>query len=452
MRNSPEVVQLPITEVKPCPRPVRVHNQKQRRKLKALLRRFGQVAPILVDAENVIIDGHAVHAALIELGFDEIAAVVVHNRSPEEIRALRLALNRLPQDAAWDQPVLREELQALLEIGFDMELAGFDAVEIDMSLAIDEPGTGAVEAEPVEDLSPPSGSIVTLGDVYQLGTHSVACGDARDAGLIRRLVGDRAVRVVFTDPPYNVAIDGFVSGLGKTRHADFAMASGELSKDAFIGFLADFLEALLPVLLDGAILFVCIDWRHVGELLEASTRLKLLLKNICVWTKSNAGLGTFYRSQHEFVFVLKFGDSPHLNNFELGQHGRTRSNVWAYRGVNSFGRDRMQLLEAHPTVKPVLMILDALKDVSRRGDVVLDPFLGSGSTLIAAEESGRSCVGIELEPAYVEVVIRRWERRTGSDAIHIATGETFTERVERIRSASAQPRDTLRETEGKSHG
>src|SRR6202162_1983219 len=452
MRNSLEVVQLPITEVKPCPRPVRVHNRKQRRKLKALLRRFGQVAPILVDAENVIIDGHAVHAALIELGFDEIAAVVVHNRSPEEIRALRLALNRVPQDAAWDQPGLREELRALLEIGFDMELTGFDAVEIDMSLAIDEPGTGTVEAEPVEDLSPPSSSIVTLGDIYQLGTHAVACGDARDAGLIRRLVGDRGVRVGFTDPPYNVAIDGFVSGLGKTRHADFAMASGELSKDAFIAFLANFLEALLPVLLDGAILFVCIDWRHVGELLEASARLKLLLKNICVWTKSNAGMGTFYRSQHEFVCVLKFGEAPHLNNFELGQHGRTRSHVWQYRGVTSFGPDRMELLEAPPTVKPVLMIMDALKDVSRRGDLVLDPFLRSGSTLIAAEDAGRTCVGIELDPGYLEVAIRRWERRTGRDAVHMSTGETFAERVERFRSASPEARETAREAEEQSNG
>src|ERR1700693_6067285 len=236
------------------------------------------------------------------------------------------------------------------------------------------------------------------------------------------------------------------------RNADFAMASGELSKDAFIAFLANFLEALLPVLLDGAIVFVCIDWRHVGELLGASTRLKLLLKNICVWTKSNAGMGTFYRSQHEFVFVLKFGDAPHLNNFELGQHGRTRSNVWAYRGVNSFGRDRMQLLEVHPTVKPVLMIVDALKDVSRRGDLVLDPFLGSGSTLIAAEDAGRTCVGIELDPGYLEVAIRRWERRTGRDAVHMSTGETFAERVERFRSASPEARETAREAEEQSNG
>lgn len=187
----------------------------------------------------------------------------------------------------------------------------------------------------------------------------------------------------------------------------------------------------MPVLANGAILFVCIDWRHLGELLEAGAREGLILKNLCVWAKSNAGMGTFYRSQHELIFVFKHGDAPHQNNFELGQHGRMRSNVWTYRGINAFGPDREELLGVHPTVKPVLMIADALKDVSRRGDLVLDPFLGSGSTLIAAEETGRSCIGVELEPGFVEVAIRRWQKRTGKDAVHAGSGDTFAERRER---------------------
>ena len=237
--------------------------------------------------------------------------------------------------------------------------------------------------------------------------------------------------MVFTDPPYNLKVEGFVSGLGKTHHADFAMASGEMSKVEFTAFLAGFLEALMPVLANGAILFECMDWRHIGEVLDAGSGQGLALKNVCVWTKSNAGMGTFYWSQHEFVFVFKYGDAPHQNNFELGQHGRMRSNVWAYRGINAIGPDREELLGVHQTIKPMLMIADALKDVSRRGDLVLDPFLGSGSTLIAAEETGRICIGVELDPRYVEVVIRRWERRTGQDAVHVETGETFGERRER---------------------
>jgi DNA modification methylase len=435
MRNALEIIHLPIQAVKPSPHRVRVHNRKQRRKLEALLRRFGQAVPILVDPDHVIIDGHAVHAGLIDLGYDEIAVVVVHNRDPLEIRALRLALNRLPEDAGWDDALLRDELLALLDLGFELEFSGFDAVEIDMALAIDEPGAGVVEAEPAEDLVPSPNPAVTPGDVYRLGRHVIACGDARDEVLIRRLAAERAVQVVFTDPPYNVPINRFVSGLGKTRHAEFVMASGEMTKEAFTAFLAGFIEALVPVLANGAILFVCIDWRHIGELLEAASSQELGLKNLCVWAKSNAGMGTFYRSQHELVFVFKSGDAPHQNNFELGQHGRMRSNVWAYRGVNSFGKDRMELLGSHPTVKPVLMIADALKDVSRRGDLVLDPFLGSGSTLIAAEDTGRTCIGVELAPGYLEVTIRRWERRTGQDAVHAGTGETFSEHTERSRAA-----------------
>jgi DNA modification methylase len=434
MRNALEIVHLPIQAVTPSPHAARSHNRKQRRKLEALLRRFGQAVPIIVDPDHVIIDGHAVHAGLIDLGYDEIAAVVVHNRDPAEIRALRLALNRLPQDAGWEDTVLRNELLTLLDLGFEMELTGFDAVEIDMALTIDEPGSGVVEAEPLGDLAASTDPVVRPGDIYRLGRHLIGCGDARDGTLIRLLAADRAIRVVFTDPPYNVRINGFVSGLGKTHHDEFAMASGEMTKEAFTAFLAGFIEALVPRLADGAILFVCIDWRHIGELLRAAEHQGLGLKNLCVWAKSNAGMGSFYRSQHELVFVFKYGDAPHHNNFELGQHGRTRSNVWTYRGVNAFGNDRMELLGAHPTVKPVLMIADALKDVSRRGDIVLDPFLGSGSTLIAAEDTGRTCIAVELEPCYLEVAIRRWERRTGQDAVHVGTGKTFSERIERTRA------------------
>jgi DNA modification methylase len=210
------------------------------------------------------------------------------------------------------------------------------------------------------------------------------------------------------------------------------MASGEMSRKEFVAFLIAFIAAPKPSLADGAILFVCMDWRHAGELLEAADQQELEFKNLCVWVKSNAGMGSFYRSQHELVFVFKSGQGPHQNNFGLGKHGRTRSNVWQYRGINAFGKDRTELLGAHPTVKPVAMIADALRDVSRRDEIVLNPFLGSGSSLIAAEDVGRICIGNEIDPAYVDTAIRRWQRRTGRDAVNSATGETFSAVADRI--------------------
>lgn len=427
MQNSPEIEYRPIGLLTRSPRSARVHNRKKLKKLQKLIERFGQVVPILVDQHGEIVDGHAVHEVMTNLGYDEIAVLVVQNRNQDEIRALRLALNRLPQEAAWDNDKLRTEFRELVALGFDMELTGFDAVEIDMTFSVDEPAADSVEEEDVADLQPNGQTVVQVGDIWLLGRHRVACGDARDPSLMARLAEQRSVSAVFTDPPYNVQIDSFVSGLGKTRHREFAMASGEMAREEFIAFLCDFIATAKPNLAAGAILYICMDWRHLLELLVAVERQELEVKNICVWTKSNAGMGTFYRSQHEMVVVCKHGDAPHQNHFELGQHGRSRSNVWRYAGVNTFGKDRMELLASHPTVKPTTMIVDALKDVTRRGDVVLDSFLGSGSTLIAAEETGRICLGVEFDPAYVQVAIRRWQRRTGRDAVNALSGEVFNE-------------------------
>jgi DNA modification methylase len=271
----------------------------------------------------------------------------------------------------------------------------------------------------------------------------MGCGDARDAAFIAGLVAGKQVACVFSDPPYNVPIDGFVSGLGKTRHREFAMGTGELSREQFVAFLSTTVTAITPVLVDGAILYLCMDWRHGGELCEAAAQNGLEQKNLCVWVKSNAGMGSFYRSQHELIYVFKHGVGPHQNHFGLGAGGRNRSNVWQYRGVNAFGKDRMSLLGAHPTVKPVAMIADALRDVTRRGELVLDVFLGSGSTLIAAEETGRVCIGVELDSAYVDVAIRRWQKRTGKDAVHAVTGETFDVIAERALFSVASAETTV---------
>jgi DNA modification methylase len=434
VKNALEIVYLSATAIKPSPHAARQHSSAQRRKLKAILQQFGQVVPLPLDATTgTLIDGHAVFDALVELGHDEIAVVQLENRSEPEVRALRLALNRVAQDAVWDNAKLRGEFEYLITVGFDLDLSGFEAVEIDMVLSIDTPTANTVEEEMLDDIEPMAGpAVARLGDVFDLGGHKLGCGDARDATFIRGLVADKTVACVFTDPPYNVPIDGFVSGLGKTRHREFAMGTGEMSRDQFVAFLSATVAAIKPVLADGAILYLCMDWRHGGELCEAAAQNGLEQKNLCVWVKSNAGMGSFYRSQHELIFVFKHGEGPHQNNFGLGAGGRTRSNVWQYRGVNAFGKDRMDLLGIHPTVKPVAMIADALRDVTRRGDLVLDAFLGSGSTLIAAEETGRVCIGVELDPVYVDAAIRRWQKRTGKNAVHAASGETFDAIAERV--------------------
>jgi DNA modification methylase len=240
--------------------------------------------------------------------------------------------------------------------------------------------------------------------------------------------------MVFTDPPYNVAIAGHVSGLGHVQHAEFPMASGEMSEAAFTAFLTTILARIETHSADGAIAYVCIDWRHLYELLTAGRATGLALKNLCVWAKTNAGMGTFYRSQHELVAVFKVGTAPHINSFELGQFGRRRTNVWTYPGVNSFGAGRDAALSMHPTVKPVALVADTIKDCSKRNGLILDPFLGSGTTVIAAEITGRRAAGLELDPRYVDCVIRRWQQATGDAAVLAASEETF-EAVTRARAA-----------------
>ncbi len=441
--NGLAIEWVKLDELKIDPRHAHVHNRSQGRKLTALVGRFGIVRPVLVDEHRTIIDGVALVEVLRAMGQEYVPIIIVANRTPEEVRALRLALNRSAEDAGWDRQKLGTEFRELIELGFDMTLTGFDAVEIDMVLEIDAPHANMVEEEEAEDLEPRPASAVRQGDTIICGQHIVACADATGSAVWTTLLQGRNASVVFTDPPYNVKISNNVSGLGVTKHREFAMASGEMTREAFTAFLYSFIAALLPALADGAILFTCMDWRHLRELTDAAEANGLELKNLVVWCKTNAGMGSFYRSQHELVFVFKYGDGPHQNNFGLGQHGRSRSNVWRYAGVNTFGKGRKEQLEAHPTCKPVIMVADALRDVSRRGDIVLDPFLGSGSTLLAAEETGRVCVGVEIDPAYVEVAIRRWQKRTKLDAVHATSGETFDEFCAR-RTAEAKSTDTTR--------
>ncbi len=348
------------------------------------------------------------------LGFSTVPTIRLSHLSADERRAYVLADNKLAENAGWDLEILAIELQALVDLDFDVELTGFSLAEIDITI---DQGKG-VPANDVADRVPePLGDPVSqLGDLWILGEHRLLCGDSRAADDIAKLMGDDVADLIFTDPPYNVAIDGNVGGLGSVHHRDFAFASGEMSTDQFTDFLKQTLGNAAAVTKDGAIAFVCMDWRHMRELQDAGLAVFTEVKNLCVWNKTNGGMGTFYRSKHELIFVFKLGTLPHTNSFGLGDTGRYRTNVWDYAGVSSLGADRGETLAMHPTVKPVALVADAIKDCSRRNEIVLDIFGGSGSTLIAAETTGRRARLLEFDPLYCDTTIRRWQAFTGKQA------------------------------------
>ena len=252
-------------------------------------------------------------------------------------------------------------------------------------------------------------------------------------------MGRDQAAMVFADPPYNVSIKS-IQGRSKIKHGDFAMACGEMSKAQFTAFLTETLGHAAEYSADGSIHFICMDWRHMEEMLGAGNAVYTQLKNLVVWNKTNAGQGSFYRSQHELIFAYKNGEGAHTNNFELGQHGRNRTNVWTYPGVNTFRAGRMDELTLHPTVKPVALVADAMRDCSRRGDIVLDPFIGSGTTILAAERVGRRAYGLELDPLYVDAALRRWQRFTKADAVLKGSRKTFDEIAEARASANTRRR------------
>jgi DNA modification methylase len=329
-----------------------------------------------------------------------------------------------------DDRLLAQQLKdlSLLGLDFSLELTGFEMPEIDLRIAsLDEPPEAGDDPADVMPEIPASPPISKVGDLWLVGRHRLLCGTALDSVAFAALMGDARAATVFTDPPYNVPIDGHASGLGAIHHRPFPMASGEMSRTEFTAFLGQAFQNLAAFSFDGALHYVCMDWRHVEELLAAGREAYTELKNICVWVKDNGGMGSLYRSQHELVFVFKHGRNGHRNNVQLGQFGRNRSNVWHYPGANSFARcgDEGNLLALHPTVKPVALVADAILDCSARGEIVLDAFLGSGTTLIAAERTGRRCCGLELDPAYVDTTIRRWQALTGGSARHAARDRSF---------------------------
>lgn len=365
-------------------------------------------------------------AAARQLGQKWVPVVRIEHLSDAQKRAYLIADNQLALNAGWDQEKLAIELQTIIELDFEVELTGFETAQVD--LIIGEAAEASPAAADEVDNMPrrPNGPTVTQpGDLWLMGRHRLICGDARDVTAYRALMRGEQADVVFTDPPYNVPINGHASGLGAVKHSDFAMAAGEMSQEAFEAFLIATLKPVAAVMRNGAIAFVCMDWRHVGDLSVAGHVVFGPPKNVCVWAKTNAGMGSFYRSQYELVFVFKHGDAAHTNTFGLGEHGRYRSNLWTYAGANGFKADRSDELAMHPTVKPVALVADAIQDVSRRGEIVLDPFGGSGTTLVAAHQCGRHARLIELDPSYCDVIVQRWQNLTGKDATLAADCETF---------------------------
>jgi DNA modification methylase len=434
--QSAEIEPVPVGRLRPYPGNPRTHSKKQVGQIADSIRRFGFTNPVLIGEDGEIIAGHGRVEAAKLLGLESVPTLRLAHLDASQRRAYVLADNKLALNAGWDQELLAIELQGLIAVDFDIEITGFSLTEIDVVLDEAREGApnGPVEAEdqipvPLDD---PGSAVTRTGDVWWLGRHRLICGDARDRAVFDLLMEDEQADLVFTDPPYNVPIDGHATGLGRIRHREFAMGVGEMSVAAFTGFLQQTLGNAAALARSGAIAFVCMDWRHMGELLRAGQAVFSELKNLCVWNKTNGGMGTFYRSKHELVFVFKVGNAGHTNTFGLGDGGRYRTNVWDYAGVNSGRRDDLAM---HPTVKPVALVAEAIKDCSRRGEIVLDPFGGSGTTLMAAQKTGRLARLIECDPLYCDTILRRFERVTGKEAIHAAS-RMSCEEVTRERTAS----------------
>jgi DNA modification methylase len=423
LRHDLKAVPVRIGDLKPPPgNQTRRHPKRQIDTLATSLGQYGQVLPILVDAKLRVIAGWAVVAAAAQIGLDHVLAVTITDLSEAQLRMLRLMLNRVTEEASWDVEALRLELSELLTIDpqIDLQLTGFSMGELDVAASDSEDWEDDL---PAPDAEPP---ITKPGDLWALGDeHRILCADARNDESYRRLLDDELADMAFADAPYNQRIDGHVSGKGRITHAEFAMASGEMSTTEFEAFLATSFALLASFTRDGAIHFLCMDWRGIGPLLAAATPIYTEMKNVCVWAKTNAGMGSLYRSAHELVFVFKKGRAPHVNNVQLGRNGRNRSNVWSYPSQNTWTNSAKGKLSLHPTVKPVALVADAIRDCTNEHDIVLDPFGGAGTTLIAAERTRRRARLIEIDPSYVDVTIRRWQHLTGKAAVHAETGVPF---------------------------
>jgi DNA modification methylase len=435
-----QITTLPPKRLRPYPQNAHTHSNKQISQIARSIQQLGFIAPIIADENYVILAGHGRWLAALNLGLGKVPVIVIGGLTAEQKRAYRLADNRLVEKAGWERATLALELSELapllIEAGLDIDLTGFEPAEIDLLMAdhVDREDDPADESQPIAETV-----VSRAGDLWLLGGHRMLCGNSCETADMSRLMGRDRVAMTFSDPPYNLAVKS-IQGRGKRKHAEFAMASGEMTSAEFVRFLNAAFSLAAKHSLEGSLHYICMDWRHLAEMLAAGKDVFTELINLVVWVKSNGGQGSFYRSQHELIFVFRLGDAPHRNNVELGRHGRNRTNVWTYPGVNTFRTGRLDDLSLHPTVKPVALVADAMRDCTRRGDLVLDLFAGSGTTLLAAERVGRRAYGIEIDPRYVDVAVRRWQAFTGRDAILNGTKKSFDE-IAAV-GASGKPRRT----------
>jgi DNA modification methylase len=406
----------------PNPKNPRKHSPKQIELVAGSIERIGFVVPIIIDDDGLIVAGHARWLAAGMLKLEEVPTIRVRFVTEADRRAFALAENRLAELAEWDEGLLAGELEYLFEQDYDLSFTGFDLGDLDLGIA----EASDAKEHPVELPDPEAPAVSRSGDLWLIGPHRVYCGSARDTGCYEALLADERAAMIFSDPPYNVPVDGNVSGLGKHHHREFAEATGEMSPPAFTAFLRSAFRNCVRFSAEGSIHYQCMDWRHIREMLDAADGVYSEFKQLAVWAKTNAGMGSFYRSQHELVFVFKSGNGRHVNNFGLGDKGRYRTNIWSYAGANTFRKGRDQDLADHPTVKPVTLVADAILDCSRRGDLILDPFSGSGTTLIAAHRTRRRGAAIEIDPIFVDTSLRRLQAATGIEPI-LSDGCTFTE-------------------------
>ncbi len=414
-------------DLKLNPENARKHTPQQLRAIGNAVKEFGFNNPAVVDQDDNVLVGNGRVQAARTVGIKKIPVVLVDDLTPEEAKAYAIADNRLSELSTWDDAKLNAQLKELFELNleFDIEVTGFEIPEIECR--IEGLNENSAESDPADDFVVATGPATTrLGDIWKLGDHRVLCGDARDAKTYRTLMLGGSAAVTITDPPYNVHINGHVGGRGRVKHREFQMASGEMSSAEFIRFLTVCFELIASSMAPGALLYAFMDWRHIGEILAAGRDNDFQLLNLCVWAKTNGGMGSLYRSAHELIFLFGIDRDRHRNNVQLGRFGRNRTNVWTYPGANvRAGKDADDPHALHPTVKPLNLIADAIRDCTARGDIVLDPFLGSGTAVLAAERTNRRCYGIEIDPLYVDTAIARWEALTGRSATHAESGKTF---------------------------
>lgn len=426
--HHPHIEYVATDTLVPNPCNARTHSAKQIAQIGASIDRFGWLVPIVADEDGLIAAGHGRWEAARQRGIADVPVIRARFLSDEDRRAFALAENRIAELSGWDEDILGEELKALFDGGYEIEITGFSVNDLDISVPLvnkDDP--------PVPEQDGPA--VSRLGDLWRIDHHRLICGDARDVGVWETLLGDERASLVFADPPYNVPIDGFVSGNGRNRHREFVMGAGEMSAPEFTAFLRTVFRNCVRFSASGSIHYHCMDWRHARELLDAADGVYDEFKQLVVWVKDNGGQGAFYRSRHELVFVFKAGKGKHINTFGLGGTGRYRTNVVEYAGANTFRKGRSADLAAHSTVKPTALVADFLLDCSHRGNLVVDPFAGSGTTLIAAHRTGRRGAAIELDPGYVDVALERLRAVTGSEPLLEGDGRGYDAvRADRIAS------------------